>query len=91
MQIYSGTLSGGTTETFDKLKLSGPIIKTSSATWNTPVSGIDHSAQQMHNALDYYNNTGQTSPGGTHYANCADQHDLFAALSVFESAHPELV
>ena len=91
MQIYSGMNAGGLNESYDQLKLSGPIIKTSSATWNTPVSGIDHSAQQVHNALDYYNNTGQTAPGGVHYANCESQHDLFAALSVFEQAHPELV
>ena len=91
MQIYSGMNAGGLNESYDQLKLSGPIIKTSSAIWNTPVSGIDHSAQQVHNALDYYNNTGQTAPGGVHYANCESQHDLFAALSVFEQAHPELV
>jgi len=89
MQIYSGNTAGGTTETFDTFKLAGPAIKTSSATWNTPQSGIDHSASQMHSALDYYNNTGQTEPGGTHYANCASEH-LFEALSIFQQSH-ELV
>jgi hypothetical protein len=89
MQIYSGTNSGGTTETFDKLKLSGSAIKTSSATWNTPQSGIDHSASQMHSALDYYNNTGQTQVGGTHYANC-NCDCLFEALHIYQQAH-ELV
>jgi len=91
MQIYSGTLSGGTTETFDKLKLSGSAIKTSTSLWKDVQSGFDHSASQMHSALDYYNNTGQTQVGGTHYANCCDCTDIFTALSVFESAHPELV
>jgi uncharacterized repeat protein (TIGR01451 family) len=91
MQIYSGTLSGGTTETFDKLKLSGSAIKTSSTIWKDVQSGFDHSASQMHSALDYYNNTGQTQVGGTHYANCCNCTDIFTALSVFESAHPELI
>jgi len=86
MQIFVGTNSGGTTETFDKLKLSGSAIKTNTATWNTPQSGIDHSAGQMHSALDYYNNTGQTQPGGTHYANCESQH-LFEALSIYQESH----
>jgi hypothetical protein len=43
----------------------------------------------MHSALDYYNNTGQTEPGGTHYANCEDEH-LFEALSIYKQTH-ELV
>ena len=86
MQIYSGTNSGGTTETFDVFKLAGAAIKTSTAIWNTPQSGIDHSAGQMHSALDYYNNTGQTQVGGTHYANCESQH-LFEALSIYQEAH----
>jgi hypothetical protein len=89
MQIYSGTNSGGTTETFDKLKLSGSAIKTNTAIWNTPQSGIDHSASQMHSALDYYNNTGQTQVGGTHYANCSCDC-LFEALHIYQQAH-ELV
>jgi hypothetical protein len=86
MQIYSGTNNGGTTETFDKLKISGGAIKTSTATWNTPQSGIDHSAGQMHSALDYYNNTGQTQAGGTHYANCACDC-LDEALSIYQQSH----
>jgi len=89
MQIYVGTNSGGNTETFDKLKLSGSAIKTNTATWNTPQSGIDHSAGQMHSALDYYNNTGQTQAGGTHYANC-DCSCLAEALTIYQQAH-ELV
>jgi uncharacterized repeat protein (TIGR01451 family) len=89
MQIFSGNTAGGTSETFDSLKLAGGAIKTSSATWNTPQSGIDHSASQMHSALDYYNNTGQTEPGGTHYANCESEH-LFEALTIYQQSH-ELV
>jgi hypothetical protein len=89
MQIFSGTLNGGTGETFDRLNISGGAVKTSSAIWNSPQSGIDHSASQMHSALDYYNNTGQTEAGGTHYANCESQH-LFEALSIYQQSH-ELV
>ena len=89
MQIFSGT-NGGTDETYDILKIAGGSIKTSSGTWQDVQSGFDHSAAQMHSALDYYNNTGQTEPGGTHYANCEDQH-LFEALSIYQQAHPELV
>ena len=86
MQRFSGTnndTSAG--ETFDKFKLNSGVIKTSSATWNTAQSPIDHSASQMHSALDYYNNTGQTSPGGTHYANCGDM--ALVALGIYEDAH----
>jgi len=84
-----GTDASGTTETFDVFKLAGPAIKTSSATWNSPQSGIDHSASQMHSALDYNNNTGQTQPDGTHYAYCESEH-LFEALSICQQSH-ELV
>jgi hypothetical protein len=89
MQIYSGNTAGGLNESFDSFKLTGSIIKTSSATWNTPVSGIDHSAQQMHNALDYYNNTGQTQVGGTHYANCENALDV-QLLNILYTNHPDL-
>ncbi|MCL6729679.1 DUF11 domain-containing protein [Sphingomonas hankyongi] len=86
MQIYSGTNSGGTTETWDKFKLSTAVIKTSDPKWNTIQSGFDHSASQMHSALDYYNNTGQTEPGGTHYANCCT-NEFITALGIYETAH----
>ena len=87
MQIYSGTNSGGTTETFDKLKITGGAIKTSDPIWKNVQSGFDHSGSQMHSALDYYNNTGQTQVGGVHYANCCDCADIFTALSVYQDAH----
>lgn len=74
MQIFSGTTNGGGAEKFDTFKLAGPAIKTSSATWNSPQSGIDHSASQMHSALDEYNNTGTID--GIVYAHTCDQ-DLF--------------
>ncbi|HSB86829.1 MAG TPA: hypothetical protein VLD86_10990, partial [Ilumatobacteraceae bacterium] len=85
MQIYSGTLNGGTNETFDTLKLSGGAVKTSAPIWKDVQSGFDHSASQMHSALDYYNNTGMTHPGGTLYANCGD--DFMNALTVYQEAH----
>ena len=86
MQIYSGTNSGGTTETFDKLKITGGAIKTSDPIWKNVQSGFDHSGSQMHSALDYYNNTGQTQVGGVHYANC-NCDGLFDALAVYQQAH----
>ena len=89
MQIYAGTNNGGTNESFDKFKLASGVIKTNTATWNTPVNGIDHSAQQMHNALDYYNNTGQTQVGGVHYANCENALDV-QLLNILYTAHPDL-
>jgi hypothetical protein len=73
MQIYSGA-AGGTgvlNETFDKFVLSGPI-KSSSSLWKTVQPGVDHSGAQLHAALDYYNNTGMTSPDGIVYAQCDD-------------------
>ena len=82
MQIYSGNANGGANEMFDSLKLSGPAIKTNSAIWNTEQSGFDHSAAEMHSALDYYNNTGQTEPGGTIYAHC-ESPEFFAAIQAY--------
>jgi uncharacterized repeat protein (TIGR01451 family) len=71
MQIYSGA-TGGTgvlDETFDKFVLSG-AIKASTSLWKTVQPGVDHSGAQLHGALDYYNNTGMTSPDGIVYAQC---------------------
>ncbi|HEY0630326.1 MAG TPA: hypothetical protein VGD23_13455, partial [Sphingomicrobium sp.] len=83
MQIYSGNTAGGTAETFDSLKLGGPAIKTSSGIWKDAQAGFDHSASQMHSALDYYNNTGQTEPGGTIYAHdCDDEHFVQAITAI---------
>ena len=80
MQIYSGNTAGGNSETFDSLKLSGPAIKTSSSIWKDDQSGFDHSAAEMHAALDYYNNTGQTEPGGTIYAHDCDDENFVLAI-----------
>lgn len=81
MQIYSGTLNGGASETFDTFKLAGAAIKTSSATWNSPQSGIDHSASQMHSALDGYNNTGTVD--GIVYAHTCDGEQFLHLLKGF--------
>jgi len=87
MQKFSGTDSDtSSTDQFDIFKLSTGTIKTSSAIWNSPQSPIDHSASQMHSALDYYNNTGQTEVGGTHYANCCTD-EFITALGIYETAH----
>jgi hypothetical protein len=34
----------------------------------------------MHAALDYYNNTGQTEPGGTIYAHDCDDENFVLAI-----------
>jgi uncharacterized repeat protein (TIGR01451 family) len=81
MQIFSGTTNGGTGENFDTFKLAGPAIKTSSATWNSPQSGIDHSASQMHSALDGYNNTGTID--GIVYAHSCDNETFLSSLKGF--------
>ena len=61
------------TETFDVYDAGHIAVKTSSAQWNTAqFAGDPHSAAQEHSALDYYNNTGQTSPTSIHYAMSAD-------------------
>ena len=89
MQIFSGTNNppppANLTETFDTFKMAGNAIKTSSAAWNGPVTGIDHTASQMHGALDQYNNTGQTEVGGTFYAHDCDDEAFVQALHVIHS------
>ena len=61
------------TETFDIYDAAHTAVKTSTAQWNvSQFAGDNHSASQMHSALDYYNNTGQTSPTSIHYAMSAD-------------------
>jgi len=84
MQIYAGKTAGGLNETFDEFVLSGPI-KASSNLWKQVQNGVHHSGAQLHAALDYYNNTGMTSPGGTLYANCGDAFDQ--AVAIYEAAH----
>lgn len=81
MQIFSGTTNGGTGESFDTFKLAGPSIKTSSATWNSPQSGIDHSASQMHSALDEYNNFGTVND--IVFAHSCDNELFLTSLSGF--------
>ena len=61
------------TETFDVYDPAHTAVKTSTAQWNvSQFAGDNHSGSQMHSALDYYNNTGQTSPTSIHYAMSAD-------------------
>ena len=63
-------------------------MKTSTPQWKSPQFLPDdpHSAAQLHNALDYYNNHGQTEPGGTQYAHDRDDATFAAALKVAQSA-----
>jgi uncharacterized repeat protein (TIGR01451 family) len=86
MQIFSGSVAGGTSESFDTFKMVSSI-KTSSVSWKSPQHGSDHSAAQMHSALDYYNNTGQTKPGGTIYAHDCDDAAFVTALTIYQNNH----
>ena len=82
LQTWGGTSGNGAagnladnvkTETFDIYDAAHTAVKTSTAQWNvSQFAGDNHSASQMHSALDYYNNTGQTSPTSIHYAMSAD-------------------
>lgn len=48
-------------------------MKSDAPQWNiSQFAGDNHSASQIHGALDYYNNTGQTSPTSVEYAMSAD-------------------
>ena len=61
------------TETFDIYDAAHTAVKTNTAQWNiSQFAGDNHSAAQIHTALDYYNNTGQTSATSIHYAMSAD-------------------
>ena len=62
-------------ETFDRYSSSHAKVTSSSAFWNSPQGGIDHSASTMHGALDNYNNTGDTFAGGDPYA--MNSHSAF--------------
>jgi outer membrane scaffolding protein for murein synthesis (MipA/OmpV family) len=59
-------------------------VKSSSTNWNSPVGPIDHSASQMHNALDHYNNDGMTEDGGTMYAHDTDDASFMTALKIVQ-------
>ena len=75
------------TETFDIYDPTHAMVKTNTTQWNSPqFAGDSHSASQMHNALDYYNNHGQTEPGGTQYAHDRDDGTFATALKVVQSA-----
>ncbi len=61
------------TETFDIYDAAHTAVKTNTPQWNiSQFAGDNHSAAQVHGALDYYNNTGQTSPTSVQYAMSAD-------------------
>ena len=70
-------------ETFDRYSLAHTAVKSSSAFWNTPQGGIDHSASSMHSALDNYNNTGDTIAGGDPYA--MNSHSAFDMTLIMAS------
>ena len=93
LQTFGGTAGNGNpsiltdnvkTESFDSYFANHTAVKTSTAQWNTAqFAGDSHTAAGEHVALDYYNNTGQTSVGGTHYAMSAD--NPFDAMLIMAS------
>ena len=82
LQTWGGTAGNGAasnladnvkTETFDTYFAAHTAVKTNTPQWNvSQFAGDNHSGAQIHSALDYYNNTGQTSPTSDHYAMSAD-------------------
>jgi uncharacterized repeat protein (TIGR01451 family) len=73
-------------ETFDIYDAGHTAVRTSNAIWSAPqFAGDSHSASQMHDALDYYNNTGQTALGGAFYAHDRDDPLLASALRIAET------
>jgi hypothetical protein len=88
LQMYGdadGSGIGSTTETFDVFSWSHGGVKTGTSAWTGNYPGGDHSGSEIHSALDYYNNTGMTSPGGTVYAHDADDGMFLSALKIYES------
>ncbi len=94
MQTWGGKLGNGAhnnlgdndkTETFDIYDPNHAAVKTNTSQWNTAqFAGDPHSAAQMHNALDDYNNTGMID--GIVYAHDADDAAFASALAVAQSA-----
>ncbi len=99
MQTWGGKSGNGAannlgdnvkTETFDIYDSGHATVKTNTAQWNTaqfrgPAAPFDeHSAAQMHNALDDYNNTGMID--ATIYAHDPDDAAFASALAVAQSA-----
>ncbi len=77
-------LDNDKTESFDIYDPSHVAVKTNTAQWQTAqFSGDTHSAAQMHNALDEYNNTGMID--GEIYAHDADDAAFASALTMAQS------
>ncbi len=73
------------TETFDIYDPNHAPVKTNTVQWQTAqFAGDPHSAAQMHNALDDYNNSGMID--GVTYAHDADDAAFASALGIAQSA-----
>ncbi len=71
-------------ENFDIYDSKHTAVKTNTAQWNTAqFAGDPHSAAQMHNALDDYNNTGMID--GITYAHDADDAAFASAIAAAQS------
>jgi hypothetical protein len=88
LQTYAGVNGNGNasdlgdnhrTESFDVFSLLATAVKTNSSYWQTAVTNVaDHSASNMHGALDAYNNTGVIN--GVEF--CCDRDNADAIFAI---------
>jgi uncharacterized repeat protein (TIGR01451 family) len=87
LQMYGDATAGvgSTTETFDVYSSMHAGVKTGTSAWTSDYPGGDHSGSEIHSALDYYNNTGMTSPTSPVYAHDCDDPNFVSAIMVYEN------
>ena len=70
-------------EDFDTYSSLHRAVKTGTGFWTNDFGGTDFSGADMHGALDYYNNTGMTSPTSGIYAHDCDDSAFVAAITAY--------
>ncbi|WP_344697541.1 DUF7507 domain-containing protein, partial [Sphingomonas rosea] len=87
LQAWAGKAGpvGGGGEVFDAWDSNHKAVKTNSSAWTGAGEGGNYSGDAIHNALDYYNNFGQTSYGGFKYADDGDDGGFLKALAASQS------
>ena len=89
LQIFGDATAGDgvLTETFDVYSASHAAVKTGTSAWTGDYpGGGDHSGSDIHSALDYYNNTGMTSPTSPVYAHDCDDMMFVTAYGLTQDA-----
>jgi hypothetical protein len=88
LQIFgdSAAGNGSLVETFDTYSSSHGGVKTGTSAWTSNYPGGDHSGSDIHSALDYYNNTGMTSPTSPVYAHDCDDMMFVTAYALTQEA-----